>query len=83
MDDKNSALTSNVLPFRAPKRRKGSGARDLTTPDWTYGGPSPEESLRMMRAFLGIKNWKSRESLIALVERVSQSRGQMPEPANK
>jgi hypothetical protein len=42
-------------------------------------GPSPEESLRIMRAFVGIKNRKIRANLIEMLEGASRIRGQATE----
>jgi hypothetical protein len=84
MDDTPPARRGNVLPFEPGERKKKTpGAGAPTTADWADNGPSPEESLRMMRAFLGIKNRKSRQNLIDLIEGVSQARVPAPEPANK
>jgi hypothetical protein len=82
-DDTPPTRRGNVLPFQPAERKKNSGACAATTADRPDNGPSPEESLRMMRAFLGIKNRKSRQDLIDLIEGVSQARVPAPEPANK
>lgn len=75
--------TSNVLPFHLEDRKKSPGACAAATGDWVDSGPSPDESLRMIRAFLGIKNRKSRENMIELLEGVSRSAAPAPGPVNK
>ena len=46
-------------------------------------GPSPEESLRMMRAFVGIKSRKARESLVEMLEDASRTRQKTPGSASE
>ena len=73
--------SSNVLPF-APEDRKravpdgGKGARDTFDQ-----GPSPEESLRIMRAFVGIKNRNLRQKLIDMLEGAQRGPAQTSAPA--
>jgi hypothetical protein len=81
MNDKTPASGSNVLPFQPDGRRKDQGA-DVTG-DWIDNGPSPDESLRMIRAFLGIKNRQSRQNFLELLEGVSRTPGQAAGPLNK
>jgi hypothetical protein len=81
MDDKTPA--SNVLPFHPDERRKDRGSCADATGDWIDNGPSPDESLRMIRAFLGIKNKRSRENFLELLEGVSRSPGQAAGPLSK
>ena len=83
MDNKSRAPTSNVLPFQPDERRTDGGPCAAATGDWLDNGPSPDESLRMIRAFLGIKNKKPRENLLELLEGVLRSPGQAAGPINK
>jgi hypothetical protein len=83
--------SSNVLPF-APEDRKRAAAEGGQTPRADGGkaavdtfdhGPSPEESLRIMRAFVGIKNRKLRQNLIDMLEGAQRGPAQTSEPAEK
>ena len=77
MDSNTKIPLGNVVRFPAPERRNRApgGAHD----SWDHG-PSPEESLRIMRAFVGIKNRQLRADLIEMLEGVSRTRGQAPSP---
>ena len=80
MDSKTKIPLGNVVRFPAPERRHGAlGAATLAHDAWDHG-PSPEESLRIMRAFVGIKNRKLRADLIEMLEGASRTRGQTPRP---
>ena len=74
MDDSITVPSSNVLPF-APEDRKRPAA------DIYDHGPSPEESLRIMRAFVGIKNRKLRQKLIDMLEGAQRGPAQTSAPA--
>jgi hypothetical protein len=80
MDSNTKIPLGNVVRFPSPERRNRapSGAA-LAHDNWDHG-PSPEESLRIMRAFVGIKNRQLRADLIEMLEGVSRSRGQAPSP---
>ena len=75
MDDKSQLPSATVLPFPA-KERSGHA----TTDTWDHG-PSPEESLRLMRAFVAIKHKPLRENLIEMLEDASRAYGQFPSRA--
>jgi hypothetical protein len=62
----------NVLPFPSEDRRKYPGGYGDVVADSCDQGPSPEESLRVMRAFVGIKNRKLRANLIDMLEGASR-----------
>jgi hypothetical protein len=83
MDDNIKIPSSNVLPFLAQDRKKGHGDVGNAAADSCDHGPSPEESLRIMRAFVGIKNRKLRENLIDMLESALRGPVQTPEPAEK
>ena len=83
MDDKAPLFASNVRPFQPDEPRKDPGSCANATGDWIDNGPSPDESLRMIRAFLGIKNRKSRQNFLELLEGVSRTPGQAAGPLNK
>jgi hypothetical protein len=72
----------NILPFPSGDRRK-RGADGEGPVDSLDHGPSPEESLRMMRAFVGIKNQKLRENLIEMLEDASRTREKAPGSASE
>jgi hypothetical protein len=74
MDTKTSIPRGNVVRF--PERRPAT-APALAQDIWDHG-PSPEESLRIMRAFVGIKNRQLRADLIETLEGASRTRGQAP-----
>jgi hypothetical protein len=83
MDDNIRIPSSNVLPFPREDRKKVPGDVGNAAADNCDHGPSPEESLRIMRAFVGIKNRKLRESLIDMLEGALRRPVQTPEPAEK
>ena len=58
----------NILPFPSGDRQKRGADGHSAAAESLDHGPSPEESLRMMRAFVGIKNQKLRENLIEMLE---------------
>ncbi len=70
----------NILPFRPERAPKHRVARSAD--GWDHG-PSPEESLRVMRAFVAIKNKGLREKLTEILENASRPRGQVPTPAKE
>ena len=72
MDDKSQLPSATVLPFPA-KERSGSVSVD----PWDHG-PSPEESLRLMSAFVAIRNKHLRENLTEMLEDASRACGQIP-----
>ena len=74
MDSKTDIPLGNVVRFPAPGRRHAA----TVAPDSWDHGPSPEESLRIMRAFVGIKNRELRAELIEILEGASRTRGQAP-----
>jgi hypothetical protein len=71
MDHNTITPARNVLPFPSGDRRKYPGGRGDAVADRDQG-PSPEESVRIMRAFVGIKNRKLRADLIAMLEGASR-----------
>ena len=77
MDSKTRIPLGNVVRFPAPERRPGALGANLAHDVWDHG-PSPEESLRIMRAFVGIKNRQLRADLIEMLEGASRTRGQAP-----
>jgi hypothetical protein len=80
MDSKTKVPLGNVVRFPSPERRnRALGGAALAHDSWDHG-PSPEESLRIMRAFVGIKNRQLRADLIEMLEGVSRTRGQAPGP---
>ena len=78
MDDNIRVPSSNVLPFAPEQRRKASRDGGKVAADSCDHGPSPEESLRIMRAFVGIKNRELRADLIEMLEGATRTRGQAP-----
>lgn len=75
MGDKSQLPSATVLPFPA-KERSGH----VTSDTWDHG-PSPEESLRLMRAFVAIRNKPLRENLTEMLEDASRAYGQLPSRA--
>jgi hypothetical protein len=85
MDNKTSIPLGNVVRFPSPQRRRAvpaAAATALAHDNWDHG-PSPEESLRIMRAFVGIKNRQLRADLIEMLEGASRTRGQAPNPSKE
>ena len=83
MGDNSRIPSSNVLQFPDEGRKKArAAARTIMTDSWDHG-PSPEESLRVMRAFVAIKNKAVRENLTEMLEDASRPRDQVPSPANE
>lgn len=83
MGDNSRIPSNNVLRFPAKERQKARAAvRAIRTDNWDHG-PSPEESLRVMRAFVAIKNKALRENLTEMIEDASQPRDQVPSPAKE
>jgi hypothetical protein len=78
MDSKTRIPLGNVVRFPAPERRRGAVAGAALAHDSWDHGPSPEESLRIMRAFVGIKNRQLRADLIEMLEGASRTRGHAP-----
>jgi hypothetical protein len=74
---------SNVLPFAAEDRKRAALDGGKVALDTFDHGPSPEESLRIMRAFVGIKNRKLRQKLIDMLEDAQRGPAQISEPAEK
>ena len=83
MDDNIGVPSSNVLPFAPEERRKASRDGGKVAADSCDHGPSPEESLRIMRAFVAIKNRKLRQKLIDMLEGAQRGPMQASEPAEK
>ena len=83
MDDNIKIPSSNVLPFPPEDRKRTARDRRKAAAAICDHGPSPEESLRIMRAFIGIKNRKLRENLIDTLEGALRAAAQTPEPAEK
>jgi hypothetical protein len=81
MANKTEIPLGNVVRFPSQGRDVTPVVRLAPQDSWDHG-PSPEESLRIMRAFVGIKNWKLRADLIEMLEGASRSRGRAP-GANK
>jgi hypothetical protein len=82
MDDKTKLPSHNVVPFRSEDRRKRGDSGKMVADSWDHG-PSPEESLRVMRAFVAIKDRTLRANLTAMLEDASRVRGQIPSPAKE
>ena len=78
MDTKTRVPLDNVVRFPSQERRQaGTACTNLAQDNWDHG-PSPEESLRIMRAFVGIKNRELRANLIEMLEGASRIRGHSP-----
>ncbi len=73
----------NILPFPSSERKKGGADGESLAAESLDHGPSPEESLRMMRAFVGIKNRSARENLIEMLEDASRMREKAPGSASE
>ena len=80
MGSKTIIPLGNVVRFPAPERRQAAPARAPVPQDSWDHGPSPEESLRIMRAFVRIKNRQLRGELIEMLEGASHAREQAPSP---
>ena len=83
MDDKTMIPPGNVVPFRSEDRKKTRIDCNKAVADSWDHGPSPEESLRVMRAFVAIKNRTLRANLTEMLEDASRARGQVPSPAKE
>jgi hypothetical protein len=83
MDENIRIPSSNVVPFQPEDRKRARADGGKAVMDSCDHGPSPEESLRIMRAFVGIKNRKLRENLIDMLEDAVRAPEQTPEPAEK
>jgi len=79
MDSDTKIPSGNIVPFPMDERRKRMADNENTVPESLDHGPSPEESLRIMRAFVGIKNRQIRANLIEMLEGASRIRGQATE----
>jgi hypothetical protein len=79
MNSKTRIPLGNVVRFPSERRPGTLGGATLARDSWDHG-PSPEESLRIMRAFVGIKNRQLRADLIEMLEGASRTRGQAPGP---
>jgi len=80
MGSKTIIPLGKVVQFPAPERRQAARAHPVLPQDSWDHGPSPEESLRIMRAFVRIKNRQLRGELIDMLEGASRTRGQAPSP---
>ena len=78
MDPKTPVPLGNVLHFPSRERRPAAHGASAAAPENWDHGPSPEESLRIMRAFVGIKNRKLRADMIEMLEGAQRTRGQAP-----
>jgi len=78
MDSKNTLPRTNVVRLPTQERRHAAAAAPALAHDVWDQGPSPEESLRIMRAFVGIKNRQLRADLIDMLEGASRAPGQAP-----
>jgi hypothetical protein len=72
----------NVVHFPKPRRAGSAVSHGGEAPtgdsEGDDQGPSPEESLRLMRAFVRIKNRHLRADLIIMLEGASHTRGPAP-----
>jgi hypothetical protein len=82
MGDDTKIPSDNVLPFPLESCKRSSASGDNVAAEGSDHGPSPEESLRIMRAFVGIKNRKLRENVIEMLEDASHARAPMPGPSS-
>ena len=82
MQDNNDHPRCTIVQFPTEERRRAAAKPAVAPADACDQGPSPEESLRIMRAFVGIRNRKLRADLIATVEGASRRRGQTPSAGN-
>ena len=78
MDRKTSIPLGNVVRFPSRERRHAAPTGNTVARENCDHGPSPEESLRVMRAFVGIKNPKLRADMIEMLEGAQRTRGQAP-----
>jgi hypothetical protein len=87
MKRSNSIPNDNVIPFPGPERNRWAACTRaggaLDGDERGDHGPSPEESLRLMRAFVGIKNRQLRADLITMLEGASRTRGRAPVRGNE
>ncbi len=79
----DTKIPQNVVHFPA-LRRRDPASDDGSVPTGGFGdhddqGPSTDESLRLMRAFVRIKNRHLRADLVAMLEGASRTR--RPKPA--
>jgi len=79
MDKDTKLPPGKIVPFPTGDRRKRAADNENMIPESFDHGPSPEESLRIMRAFVGIKNRTIRANLIEMLEGASRIRGQATE----
>ncbi|HYW60961.1 MAG TPA: hypothetical protein VE909_10575 [Xanthobacteraceae bacterium] len=79
MDKDTKLPPGKIVPFPTGDRRKRAPDNENMIPESFDHGPSPEESLRIMRAFVGIKNRTIRANLIEMLEGASRIRGQATE----
>jgi hypothetical protein len=78
MDSKTGIPLGNVVRFPTRERRGAAGASPAVAQEIWDHGPSPEESLRIMRAFVAIKNRQLRANLIEMLEGAARTRGPAP-----
>lgn len=83
MGSKTTTPLGNVVRFPTQSRGRATAAAPALAQDMWDHGPSPEESLRIMRAFVGIKNRHLRAELIEMLEGVSRTRGEAPGPKDE
>ncbi len=79
MNSKTNIPLGNVVQFPSKEQRQAATApcTPAAQDSWDRG-PSPEESLRIMRAFVGIRNRQLRANLIEMLEDASRTRAQAP-----
>lgn len=81
MVDKITIPSGNVVRFPSEDRTRARTDGSKRIAENCDHGPSPEESLRIMRAFVAIKNRTVRASLTEMIEDASRPRGYGPTPA--
>jgi hypothetical protein len=81
MKSDDAMASDNVIPFpKADGHRSTAASDDAVERESDYDhGPTPDESLRLMRAFVGIKNKTLRADLITMLEGAARSRAPEPE----
>jgi hypothetical protein len=83
MGSDSEPLYGSIIPFPSGDRKKRGADGESSAAESIDQGPSPEESLRMMRAFVAIKSKQMRESLIEMLEDASRARERTPGSASE
>jgi hypothetical protein len=83
MDDNTSDKSGNVIKFQLRHGKKTRAGCTSAVAESVDDGPSAGESLRVVKAFLAIKDKKSRAGVIAMLERFSQSGEKTPGPLKR